>query len=138
VTKKNTFSKEERLKSSALIGRLFKEGHSFAAYPMRVVWLPRGQTAATPVSAPAQVSFVAPKRLFKTAVARNRVKRLMREAYRIHKSEFYAVLQATDRRVVLMLMCIAKTPPVYAEVEAGIKKMIGKMKQVAAQTEGGA
>ena len=112
-----------------MIGRLFKEGHSFAAYPMRVVWLPLVPEAATPMSAPVQIAFVAPKRTFKTSVTRNRVKRLMREAYRIHKPELYALLHDSDRRVALMLMCIAKEPPTFAETAAGIKKMIRKLTQ---------
>ena len=72
----------------------------------------------------AQVAISVPKKNFKTAVARNRLKRRIREAYRLHKHELYAKI--TNRRIALMLMYIAKEELSYAEIEAGVKKMIRK------------
>jgi ribonuclease P protein component len=127
---KNTFSKAERLKSAVLTGRLFKEGNAFMAYPLRVVWLPLVQEAATRISVPVQVVFVAPKRTFKTAVQRNRVKRLMREAYRLQKALLYDQLRPTNTTLVLMLMCIAKEEPTFEEMQKGMKKMMSKLGHV--------
>jgi ribonuclease P protein component len=125
----HTFSKAERLKSAALIAKLFKEGHSFSAWPLRVVWLPLDQEAATPLLFPVQAGFVAPKRAFKSAVQRNRVKRLMREAYRLHKSALYQSVSEANRPVAVLLICTAKEMPVYADVVNGVQKMIVKMAQ---------
>jgi ribonuclease P protein component len=122
-----TFSRQERLKSRKIIGQLFKGGESFVAYPLRVVWLsvepePVSPTAKT--EACAQLAISVPKRNFKTAVARNLLKRRIREAYRLHKHELYEKL--ADRRIALMFMYIAKEELSFAEIEAGVKKMIRK------------
>lgn len=124
VSPVHTFSKAERLKSRKLIAELFKGGHSYLAYPFRVVWLPL--PAAISSGASVQVAFTAPKRTFKTAVARNRIKRLCRESYRIHKSELYVKLQAENQQIGLLLMYVAKTELPFAEVVAGIKKALRK------------
>ena len=76
-----TFSKEERLCHKRLISLLFAKGSSFNLYPLRFVYytpqdLPPGQT---------QVLLSVSKRYFKRAVDRNRLKRQMREAYRLNK-----------------------------------------------------
>lgn len=121
-----TFSKQERLKSRKIIGGLFKEGNSFVAYPLRVVWLPvvHDQVVQEAEEFAASVAITVPKKTFKTAVSRNQIKRLVREAYRLHKHELYEKL--ADRRVALMLMYIAKEELPFVEIESGVRKMIRK------------
>ena len=123
----STFSRAERLKSRKLIGSLFKGGESLVAYPLRVVWtaIPPDMDAAFP----AQLSISVSKRLFKTAVQRNRLKRQIREAYRLQKAGFYEKLGT--RHIAIMVMYIAKEPLPYAEIEAGIRKMIRKFPELA-------
>lgn len=80
-----TFKKEERICSKTLADKLFKGGgsRSMVAFPVRVVYMrvePDG--GDTPVKILVSVS----KRCFKRAVKRNRVKRQVREAYRLNKS----------------------------------------------------
>lgn len=130
-----TFTKHERLKSRKTIAQLFKGGDSFVAYPLRVVWLStdaqrmddgahlNNEERQQEVFA-AQVAITVPKKNFKTAVARNRLKRRIREAYRLHKHELYAKI--ADHHIALMLMYIAKEDLPFTEIEAGVKKMIRK------------
>jgi ribonuclease P protein component len=123
-----TFDQQERLKSRKIIGSLFKEGQAYVAYPLRVVWVPTPPPEGAPApDYPAQVAVSVSKRLFKTAVARNRIKRQIREAYRLHKHELYAKLGDPPRRISLMLSYIAKEPLPFADIEAGVKKMVRKM-----------
>ena len=75
---KFTLGKQERLKSRKLIEKLYKNGESVKAFPLRMVYL---QTAHTS-KFPAQVGVSVAKRNFKKAPDRNRLKRLMRETYR--------------------------------------------------------
>jgi len=126
-----TFTRQERLKSRKTIARLFKEGNSFVAYPLRVVWLEtetggegvrEGENVRDEFTT--QIAISVSKRIFKNAVDRNRLKRRIREAYRLHKHELYEKL--ADRTVALMLSFIAKEDLPFAEIEAGVKKMIRK------------
>lgn len=82
-----TFKKNEKLKSRKTIEQLFKEGNSFSIFPFRILWC--FNEHATDVL---QVGLTAGSKHFKKAVDRNRVKRLMREAYRLQKNELHEVL----------------------------------------------
>ena len=79
-----TLSKEERICSKLQIERLFNGGtsHSMVAFPLRAVYLLEDTNGET---APVSILVSVPKRCFKRAVKRNRVKRQVREAYRLNK-----------------------------------------------------
>lgn len=121
-----SFHHTERLKSRKTIGLLFKGsgGQSYVAYPFRVVWILLDDGIHSDF--PAQVALSVSKRTFKTAVERNRLKRQIREAYRLHKHELYEKLTAADHRIALMLMYIAKEPVPFDEIEKGVMKVVRK------------
>ena len=77
-----TFTKKERLNGTIRIETLFKEGESFISYPLRVIYLLHEQSKESMCS-----TFISvPKKRIKRATQRNRVKRLIRESYRLNKS----------------------------------------------------
>ena len=78
---KYTLPKEERIKSRTLIDMLFAGGksRSMVAFPLRVVYMVKERENLEPQT---QMLVSVPKRCFKRAVKRNRVKRQVREAYR--------------------------------------------------------
>lgn len=74
-----TLSKDERLCSRKAIEELFGGGHqSVSAYPIRAVFMPREQTGV-------RILISVSKRYFKRAVKRNRIKRQLREVFRLQK-----------------------------------------------------
>lgn len=73
------FTKSERLSSKKLVDKLFGQGKAINLPPIRVVFL---TTTDIPNH---QVLFSVPKKLYKRAVDRNRLKRQLREAYRLNK-----------------------------------------------------
>lgn len=82
--KKYYFRKEERLSSLKLIERLYNQGSSFSLYPFRIVSL-----VVDPDECPSKIVISVPKRKFKRAVDRNRIKRIIREVYRHSKADFF-------------------------------------------------
>lgn len=82
-----TFKKEEKLKSRKTIEQLFKEGKSFSNFPFRVL-LKFTDSEKYPI----QTGFAVSSKHFKKAVDRNRIKRLMREAFRLQKNELQTLL----------------------------------------------
>lgn len=95
-----TFQKEERLCSRRLIDRLYEEGHRLMVFPYSVQWLTVGEGELC------QVMTVAPKRKFKHAVDRNRVRRLTRECYRLRKHTLYEFLQERDLHLVFSMVYV--------------------------------
>lgn len=91
---KNTLCKEERLHGRDAVEKLFKDAgsRSMVAFPVRVVYVLVPPQADTCVNTRMLVSV--PKRQFKRAVKRNRVKRQVREAYRKHK---HGLIEAVSR-----------------------------------------
>ncbi|MFD2542943.1 ribonuclease P protein component [Lacinutrix gracilariae] len=116
---KFTYNKSEKLKSEKLITKLFTEGKSVSAYPLRLVYLETTFTEA--VSAKTGVSV--PKRKFKKAVDRIRIKRVMREAYRLNKQN---VFNNITTQYAFMILYIGKEKPSYNQVETATKKVFNK------------
>ena len=73
---------------------------------------------------PAQAMFVAPKRNFKRAHDRNKLKRRMREAYRLNKNSFYEGLKIKNKKALLAFIYVGKKQEDYALVEKSIVKLI--------------
>lgn len=120
-----TFPKAEHLCRKKLIEQLFqKHNPSLGVYPLRLTWLP----APARTSAPPQVLISVSKRTFKRAVDRNRLKRLIREAYRLHKHQ---LLEAEGGHPVAML-AILYTGKEKSELPLLEKKLISGMQRLLA------
>lgn len=117
VLMKHTLGKEERLKSKKLIESLYQKGSSVKVFPLRMIFL---QTAHTS-NFPAQVGVSVAKRNFKLAVDRNRIKRLMRESYRLQKGIVYDHL---ENPYVFMISYIGKAEVPYQELFLKMEKLL--------------
>ena len=114
---KQTLGKQERLKSKILIGKLYTEGKSVKNFPLRMVYLQTSHSSKYP----AQVGVSVPKRNFKKAVHRNRLKRLLRETYRKQKHIIY---NSIEQPYVFMISYIGKDALTYQELEIKMEKLL--------------
>lgn len=78
---------------------LFQEGHTFKLHPCSVFYLPKRRE----LFLCNKVLFAVSKRILRSAVQRNSVKRLIREAYRINKYILDDALATTGSRFVFLI-----------------------------------
>ncbi len=104
------------------------------AFPIRIVWLPLSDEERQSMGAAcrAQAAFSIPKRLYKKAAERNRIRRQMREAYRLHKEALYARLESRDLTIALLLIYTAKTPPSWEQLSSSMRRLVRHFERDAA------
>ena len=117
VKMRNTLGKQERLKSKKLIEKLYAEGDSVKTFPLRMVYV---QTAHTS-DFPCQLGVSVAKKNYKLAVDRNRLKRLMRETYRLQKQIVYNNL---DKPYVFMISYIGSEEIKYEDLYLKMEKLL--------------
>jgi len=113
----------ERLSSRKIIGSLFEKGSSLYSYPFTIAWM-EGDPAQ---QYPARVAISVPKKRLKRAVDRNRVKRVVREAWRHNKTALYEALEQQKIKIVLMLIYTGHGLPSQADINNAIEKVILKL-----------
>ena len=119
----NTLRKPERLNRKKVIEKMFAGGsRSFSVFPLRVVYLPVGELDA-PVSILVSVS----KRHFKRAVKRNRMKRRIREAYRVNKQELLNVLAQKHIRLAVAFFYLSDDLVAFSVIEEGMKTALARI-----------
>lgn len=74
-------------------------------------------------TSPAQFAVSVPKRAFAKAVHRNRIKRIIREVYRLNKANFYQTLAEEEAQLGLMFLYSGKREPTFEEIEKALKKI---------------
>ncbi|MFH4963851.1 ribonuclease P protein component [Gaetbulibacter sp. M235] len=116
---KFTFNKKEKLKSKKLIDTLFSQGKSVSAFPLRLVYISTEFDDNVMFKTGVSVS----KKHFKRAVDRNRIKRLMREAFRLHKTEYFNNISTPH---AFMILYIGAEEPSLTLVETKMKRLFEK------------
>ena len=117
---RESFGKQEKLKSKKLIQQLFAEGRSLSVFPIKLVYLQTDHESTFKIQAGVSVS----KRNFKKAVTRNRIKRLLRESYR--KNKFLLYESDDTKRYLFMFIYQAKKEMDYVLMEKKMKELINK------------
>lgn len=111
----NGFPKNSKLCGKERIAALYKEGQRFTAWPLRVCYQETEENT--------QVLVWAPKSLFKRAVKRNHMRRLMREAYRLHQDLL------GDKHFLIAFNYMDKEEQPYAVIEKAICKSLKKISE---------
>lgn len=105
MTKTFSFNKTEKLKSRKALEHLFSKGEKFLVHPFKVFYSIKKDEKSI-IHCGVGVS----KKNFAKAVQRNRIKRLMREMYRLNKEELYKTVQ--QKHVDFFVLYIDKNMPV--------------------------
>jgi ribonuclease P protein component len=114
-----TFTKAERLSKEKLIKELFEKGSSFYLYPFKVIYSLNPDKSFN-VN---QVLISVPSRQFKRAVDRNKIKRRIREAYRLQKE----ILDKNSERAIFVFLYTAKEILPYSELKEKVQSVIIKL-----------
>lgn len=116
---KLSYNKTEKLKSKKLIDQLFVEGKSISVFPLKLVYIETEFKNSIPVKTGVSVS----KRYFKNAVDRNRIKRLLREAYRLNKPELFNKITT---QYAFMILYIGKSETDFDTLNEKMKALLEK------------
>lgn len=119
----NTLRKSERLDKKKVIEKMFAGGsHSFSIFPLRVVYLQVEELEAT-----ASILVSVSKRRFKRAVKRNRVKRQIREAYRVNKHKLLSVLAEKQCRLAIAFIYLSDRLEDFSLIETRVKTALARI-----------
>lgn len=122
-----TLSKEERICSKKLINELFTgNGRSMTAFPLRVVFMKRTIVDDQPRAA---MLVSVPKRYFKHAVDRNRVKRQVREVFRRNKSIITQNLTDDHEAVAMAFVWLTDEKFPSSEVENRMVRLLTRISE---------
>ena len=119
---KYTFSKNEKLKSKKEISRIFNNGFFFHSDIISFAFVKSLDIEQTKH----RIGISVPKKLFKLAVTRNKIKRLIREAYRLNKHTLYKN-STNDDIYNIMFIYKSKTVLSYNSIQAEIVKILKKV-----------
>lgn len=112
-----TFPKHEKLKSKKMIEHLFAHGKSCTVFPLKLIYSSYNFDEDVPIQMGVSVS----KRNVKLAVKRNRIKRLLREAYRLNK---HLVFNEIEGKYVGMILYLGKEKPNFQEVNLKMERLL--------------
>lgn len=121
----NIFTKEERICNETEITRLFEKGESFISYPVRVVWIVNNEDTTEIVKVLISVS----KKKLRHAVDRNRVKRLVREAYRLNKTVFCNAIAEIGKSLSVCFIWLPSDTIDFKKVDRKITEALARISQ---------
>ncbi len=119
------FRKEERLKSAKKIQSLFVSGKSLFKFPVKLAY--RIENPEEGGRTEIKAAFSVPKKRIKKAVDRNKVKRRMREAYRLNKMVLWDDVEGEVINISLMWIYVSEEILDYSVVEKAIKDLIRQL-----------
>ena len=137
LSKLFTYQKADKLKSRKQTRYLFSKGQSMNAFPIKLIYtieladdlvdelqLPNFNVAELHSKGILQAGVGAPSRTFRKAVMRNRVKRLLREGYRLEKPAFLANVALQGKRVNLFFLYTDATVLTQSQIQEKIKQLL--------------
>lgn len=124
-----SYPNKEKLKSKKIFDQLFARGKAVSKYPIKLIYL----ETDLPEDVEIQAGMAVPKKNFKSAVKRNRIKRLMREAYRLNK---HVVFNNSQGRFAFLFLYLGKEMPSYPDVERALIEVFTRFAKALEQKGG--
>lgn len=121
MEKNYTFPRQERLRNIKLIEKLFEQGRTLMAFPLKMVFLKNEESLNFPI----QATFSVSRKKFRLAIHRNKLKRLMREAYRLNKYILFQNKEHTTLAIMFIYMSDELLP--YKNIESAMNKLLRKL-----------
>ncbi len=122
TTPRATFTKEERLCGRLRLKEVVSTGRTVHESPIKLV----GKKMALPTMQPAQVAFAIPRRYMRNAVDRNKMRRRMREAWRLNKLPFLDRLRAADAQCAWLFIYQGREPITFAATTLKITRSLDR------------
>jgi len=127
LSKDFTYQKKDKLKSRKQTQFLFSKGTAITMHPIRLLYTIEKVEAGIFPNGLLQAGVGAPSRQFRKAVQRNRVKRLLREGYRLEKPNFTNGLSLTNTRLNLFFLYVDVNVQTQQQIQTSIKLILQKL-----------
>jgi len=122
---KYTFKKCDRLKSSIEIETLYRENKFIVSSPLKCYY---SISEISENKSNICVAFTVPKKLFKHATDRNKIKRRMREIYRLqYKNIFETFINQKDKQLKLFFIYVGREILDYESIEKKLKEILSRI-----------
>jgi ribonuclease P protein component len=123
MAKKFSYNSTEKLKSRKQLDALFTKGRSVSVFPIKVFFAEVNEETDASIKAGVGVS----SKHFKKAVDRNRIKRLLREAYRLNKIPLTECVQINNKKIAIFFLFIDKAIPAFSLLQNKMPIAIEKL-----------
>ena len=118
-----SYNKKEKLKSRTQLEAIFTSCKSITVFPVKMFFLETDATQTENIKTGVGVS----ARHFKKAVQRNRIKRLLREAYRLEKKPLHQQLSQQQKHIAVFFLYIDKEMPAFEVIREKVRDGIAKL-----------
>ena len=127
LSKNFTYQKKDKLKSRKQLQFLFSKGTAITMHPIRLLYTIEKAEAGIFPNGLLQAGVGAPSRQFRKAVQRNKVKRLLREGYRLEKPNFTNSINLTNTRLNLFFLYLDAHVQTQQQIQATINLILQKL-----------
>jgi ribonuclease P protein component len=117
------FNKNEKLKSRKLTEQLFAKGDTFLVFPVKVLYI----VVKEPLDYSIKIGVTASSKKFKKAVDRNRIKRILKEQYRLNKHPLHSYVNGKNLQVIVFFIYIDKVLPTKGLLDKKMPIIIDKL-----------
>jgi len=123
-----TLRRYERIKSRKKIELLFREGKHINLNPLNITYILTEEKGL-------QVGVGAVKRYFKKAVHRNKIKRLLRESWRLQKNELTEKIMEAQKGLAVFVIYTGKEIPPFSEISSLVKQVLERLLTIITKEE---